>query len=311
MYHSDSISWSHHLDSRWKQSAITIAGGNGRGDRLDQLSGPGGICFDEYNQIIYIVDNGNHRIIEWKLNASHGRIVAGGNGRGSRLDQLNQPTNVVIDREDDSLIVADYGNRRVMRWSRRNSKHGQIITSGIDCSRLTMHEDGSLYVCDWKKNEVRRWNKGETQGILVAGGNGQGSRLNQFDEPAYPFVDEDHTLYVSDSENHRVMKWVRGAKEGIVVAGGNDRGSRLTQLASPRGVVVGQLGQIYVADFDNHRVLRWREGVKEGVIVAGGNGEGNGANQLNHPGGLFLDGEGNLYVADWGNDRIQKFEAIY
>jgi hypothetical protein len=53
----------------------------------------------------------------------------------------------------------------------------------------------------------------------VAGGNGEGNNLNQFNHPSYIFVDEDHSVYVSDLMNHRVMKWMEGAEEGIVVAG--------------------------------------------------------------------------------------------
>ena len=62
----------------------------------------------------------NHRIVEWKNGAINGQIVAGGNGKGNRNDQLNCPTNVIVDKENDSLIICDYGNRRVVRWPRRN-----------------------------------------------------------------------------------------------------------------------------------------------------------------------------------------------
>ena len=60
------------------------------------LSRPFGICFDQCKQRIYIADYWNHRIVEWKSNANDGQIVAGGNGQGNRLDQLNRPTDVII-----------------------------------------------------------------------------------------------------------------------------------------------------------------------------------------------------------------------
>ena len=298
----------HYLDTQWKQSAMTIAGGNGEGNRLDQLSHPYGICCDDRDQTIYIADSWNHRILEWKFNAKHNRIVAGGNGKESRIDQLNLPTDVIIDRHDNSLIVADHGNRRVMRWSRQANVHGQILISDIDCYGLAMHEDGSLYVSDCKKHEIRRWRKGETKGTVVAGGNGQGNQRNQVYTPTYLFVSDDHTLYVSDLFNHRVMKWMKNAKEGIIVAGGNGQGDLMTQLSHPHGVVIDQFGQIYVSDRRNHRVMRWCEGAKEGTIVIGCNGKGQQANQLSYPVYLSLDGEGNLYVVEEGNHRIQKFE---
>jgi sugar lactone lactonase YvrE len=107
-----------------------------------------------------------------------------------------------------------------------------------------MDKDGSLYVFDWKQNEVRRWRKGEINGTIVAGGNGEGNQLNQFHYPTFIFVDDDHALYVSDTGNHRVMKWLKDAKEGIVVAGGNGEGDSVIQVRHPNGVIVDQFGQI-------------------------------------------------------------------
>ena len=237
--------------------------------------------------------------------ATNAQVVAGGNGPGDRTDQLNGPTDVIIDRQNNSFIIADQGNRRVIRWPCGKSQHGQIFISDIDCSRLTMHEDGSLYVSDCKKNEVRRWKKGETQGTLVVNGNGEENQLNY---PTSVFVDSDHTLYICDRNNHRVMKWAKDAKEGIVAAGGNGQGNQASQLSSPEGVIVDQFGDIYVADFGNDRVMRWYEGAVEGSIVVGGNGKGQEPNQLNGPVGLSFDNQENLYVVDYGNHRIQKFE---
>ena len=296
------------LDIRWKQIATTIAGGKGPGNRSDQLNHPLGISLDDQNHLLYIADSDNHRIVEWGLDRNNGRIVAGGNGQGNRLDQLNKPSHVISDRQNKDLIIVDRGNRRVMRWSHHSNLPLQIVIEDTDCVRLAMHEDGSLYVCDCDKHEIRRWKKGEKEGTIVAGGNGQGYQLNQFNSPTYLFVNHDYSLYISDWDNHRVMKWVKDAKEGIIVAGGNGRGDRLTQLSNPQGVIVDQFGRIYVADWGNHRVMRWCEGEKEGTIVVGGNGQGQDKNQLDHPVGLLFDGEGNLYVSDRGNDRIVKFE---
>jgi hypothetical protein len=69
----------------------------------------------------YIADRSNHRILEWKSNATQGLILAGGNRRGNQMNQLNGPTDVIIDHETNTLIIADHENRRVMRWSRQKS----------------------------------------------------------------------------------------------------------------------------------------------------------------------------------------------
>ena len=109
----------HQLKSniKWKPNAQTIAGGNGFGGKLNQLSFPQGIYVDHQQQHIYIADRYNHRILKWRLGENNGEIVAGGNGKGNRIDQLNQPFDVIVDENNKSLIICDCGNRRVVRWS--------------------------------------------------------------------------------------------------------------------------------------------------------------------------------------------------
>jgi sugar lactone lactonase YvrE len=295
-------------NTKWKQDGVTVAGGHGKGNQSNQLYYPKGIYVDDDDQCIYIVDYWNNRIVEWKLGAKMGQVVAGGNGQGNRTDQLNKPTDVVLNKENDSLIICDSINRRVVRWLRRNGTNGQTIISDIDCDGVTMDNNGDLYVSDAEENEVRRWKIGEKKGTLVAGGNGQGNGLNQFNHSASLFVDEDHSVYVSDSYNHRVMKWMKGAKEGMVVAGGQGEGNSLTQLNKPQGVIVDDLGNVYVADWSNHRIMFWSKGSEEGRVIVGENGERQQPNQFYYPQGLSFDRQGHLYVVDHVNHRVQKFE---
>ncbi|CAF1043336.1 unnamed protein product [Adineta steineri] len=289
----------------FQQYAITVAGGNEAGHKLNQLSQPRGIFIDT-DKSVYIADFLNDRIVKWKLNSYNGQIIVGGN----QYNQLNHPTDIIFDNKNNSFIISDNTNKQVIRYFDKNQTNQQILVSNINCSGLTIDKNGSIYVSDCENNEVRRWKQGDKKGELVAGGNGKGNHLNQLSFPTNIFIDEDYSLYISDSSNHRVMKWKKDAKEGIVVAGGNSRGNSLKQLANVEGVIVDRLGKIYVADYWNHRVMRWCEGDKEGEIVVGGNGEGNQSNQLNGPMGLSFDNEENLYVVDRYNHRIQKYEKI-
>ncbi|CAF4105669.1 unnamed protein product [Adineta steineri] len=295
------------INLKWKQNAITVAGGNGEGQQLNQLNYPYGIFIDEKKNVL-IADYFNHRIVEWKYNAIEGHIIAGGNGLGNQLDQLHSPIDVIVNPQNHSIVIADWGNRRVIQWL--NQKQ-QILILNTDCVSLAMDKNDFLYVSDHGKNEVRRWKIGEyNEGAIVAGGNGRESHLNQLNDPTFIFVDEDQTVYVSDKSSNRVMKWRKDAKEGIVVAGGNGEGGNLNQFSGPHGVIADHLGQIYVADSENHRIMRWCEGKEEGEIVVGGNGIGGESNRLYRPTSLSFDDEGNLYVADTENHRIQKFEII-
>ncbi|CAF0763281.1 unnamed protein product [Adineta steineri] len=289
---------------KWKQQGITVAGGNGDGDQLNQLGFPGTINIDE-NKTILILDKNNRRIVEWKYGSNSSQIILG------VYDRLFYPTDIVVDKENNALIIYDTGSRRIIRWFRENQTIQEILAFNPNIY-LAMDKNGSIYICDYYANEVRRWKDGDkTRGTIVAGGNGYGTDLNQFRSPRCIFVDDDYSVFVSDWGNDRVMKWKQGATEGIAVAGWNNNGGNLDQLSNPEGVLVDQLGHIYVADYNNHRVVRWCDGDIYGSVVVGGNGVGNGSNQLNSPARLSFDTEGNLYVVDQRNRRVQKFEISH
>jgi sugar lactone lactonase YvrE len=294
------------LNATWSQNGVTVFGDNGSGSGLNQLSYPWGLFVDD-NATVYIADSSNNRIVKSKCCIVNGQVVAGGNGAGNLTDQLNGPKDVIVNRESDSLIICDHGNRRVMQWPLRCGTNGEVIISNIECQGLTMDDRGFLYVSDTEYHNVTRWRVGNTQKLVVAGGNEKGDSHNQLNRPSYIFVDRDYSVYVSDTGNHRIMKWTESAEKGIVVAGGRGKGKNLTQLAYPGGVVVDHYGIVYVTDSENHRIMRWFEGEKMGRVLVDGNVAREQSKSLYYPQGLSFDRQGNLYVSDMANHRIQRF----
>ncbi|CAF4272463.1 unnamed protein product, partial [Rotaria sp. Silwood2] len=255
-----------------------------------------------------VADWNNNRIVEWQVGASEGKVIAGGNGQGSRLDQVVFATDVLLDSTTNSVIICEDRNRRVVRWSRNpGTMQGELLLDDIFCEGLAMDKERNLYVTDTLESEVRRYALGSKNGTLVAGGHRKGIGKNQFNNPVSLFVDQQQTVYVSDTENHRVMKWEKGATEGVVVAGNNGDGNTLKQLSYPGGLFVDSIGTVYVTDIRNHRVMRWPKGAQQGTVIVGGNGAGDAADQLAGPANISFDKRGNLYVFDSGNQRIQRF----
>ena len=286
------------VNATWSQDGVPI---------VRELKRPHGLLIDD-DQKVLIADFGNHRIMQYKLNGTEEKVVAGGNGKGNRTNQLDEPTNVVVDQETSCLIICDSGNRRVVRWSRQiNTTQGEILVENIRCYGIALDEQRNLYVSDTEKHQVRRYQLGDKNGTVVAGGNGKGSNLTQLNNPIYLFVDQEQNFYVSDNQNHRVTKWNKDAKKGVLVAGGRDKGNLPDQLAAPDGIFVDSYGTVYVVEHDSHRVTRWLRGAQNGSKIAGGNGEGGDANRLKAPFGLAFDQQGNLYVADTENGRVQRF----
>ncbi|CAF1312888.1 unnamed protein product [Adineta steineri] len=183
------------INSKWKQ--------NGSGNRLNQLFYPVGIFVDD-EKTIYIVDSRNHRIVEWKFNSANGQIIAGTNREGSAYNQLNVPENIIFDKNNNSLIICDGGNRRVIQWLYQNGIKQRILISNIDCYGLAIDKNGFLYISDLHKDE----REGNDKGEIVVGGNGQGRESNQLNGPTGLTFDGEGNLYVADYHNHRVQKFL-------------------------------------------------------------------------------------------------------
>ncbi|CAF1340574.1 unnamed protein product [Adineta ricciae] len=280
-------------NKKWKQKGLTIIGDCGKGNRLDQVSRFEGISIDE-NKTILIADTENHRVLLWKFRSKSGQIIVDENPKRNVNERIKCPMNVIFYKDKKSFIISDRENRRVIRCYGRYKENQEVLFNDIDCWGLAMDTNGNIFVSDYEKNEIRKWKKGKINGILVAGGNGNGNKLNQFNGPTYIFIDSEDSIYVADNFNHRIMKWEKNARQGIVVAGGND--------------FVDQFHQIFIADWGNHRIMKWIEGDNKGSVVVGGNGNGKESNQLAYPTGLAFDQQGNLYVADSLNYRIQLYE---
>ncbi|CAF3347113.1 unnamed protein product [Rotaria socialis] len=270
------------VNARWSHIGVTVAGGYREGYATNELDHPCGLVIDE-DQAVVIADSYNDRVVQWKFGDTNGQVIAGGRDRGNRLDQLNGPVDVLIDKETDSLIISDRENRRVVRWSRRSgTTQGEVLFKNIKCYGLAIDDQRYIYVADTDKHEVRRFRIGNKHGTIVAGGHGKGVQLKQLNAPTYIFVDQEQAVYVSDNNNHRVMKW-------------------------NKGLIVDTSGTIYVADSNNKRVMCWPKGATLGTIAVDGNGSREGTDQLNNAVGLSFDRHVTLYVVDSLKARVQRF----
>ena len=97
-------------NASWEKNGVTVTGGHRRRSAANKLHNPFGLCLDDDTTLI-VADTSNHRIIQWKLNDTNGQVVAGGKGAGNLLHQLNYPSDFLIDKETNSLIICDQGNQ--------------------------------------------------------------------------------------------------------------------------------------------------------------------------------------------------------
>ncbi|CAF1164520.1 unnamed protein product [Adineta steineri] len=93
-----------------------MAGGNGKGQNLNQLIQPQGVIVDHLGQI-YVADGGNERVMRWCEGKEEGEIVVSGNSLGNQPNQFYGPNGLSFD-DEGNLYVADYWNRRIQKFER-------------------------------------------------------------------------------------------------------------------------------------------------------------------------------------------------
>jgi hypothetical protein len=115
----------------------------------------------------------------------------------------------------------------------------------LNNSMTDLNPDG----VDWYRNGVliKSFND---QGIIVAGGNGAGKALNQFDQPYGLFVDSMKNIYVADYNNSRVIKWKPGNNTGEEVASADLFGANPTDVATDGQLLYVSGGEDYVNEFN-------------------------------------------------------------
>ncbi|CAF5176606.1 unnamed protein product, partial [Rotaria magnacalcarata] len=68
---------------------------------------------------------------KWSQN---GVTVAGGNGQGGATNQIYYPYGLVVN-DDQTVVIADWGNHRIIQWKKDDTTNGQVVAGGKHCKR--------------------------------------------------------------------------------------------------------------------------------------------------------------------------------
>ncbi|CAF1058505.1 unnamed protein product [Didymodactylos carnosus] len=290
----------------WNTTGITVAGSNNgtSGSSLAQLNSPYDLVID-YNNVMYISDLSNNRIVQWIENNTSANLIIGGN------NGLNEPAGLFMDNQNN-LYVADTLNSRIEKYSLNDpigttvfGQYGRGSSSNqLDQSYALFIDvlNNSYYISDTQNHRIMLWTLDASNGIIVAGGNGRGNGANQLNQPYGICIDSNSTIYIADCGNNRVQQWYRNFQTGNTVANG---------LMCPTAVVLDTVGNMYIVDQGNHRILRWMIGAQSGATLIGTTGVyGSQPNLLYYPSSIRFDLNWNLFVADYENNRIQRFNLV-
>jgi len=248
-----------HRIIKWKfgeRNGEVVAGGNGPGNRIDQLIYPSSVILDRNKKSLIICDLGNRRVIRWSLENQNNKEI---------LIEDISCSGLMMNNKGD-LFVSDCRRNEVKRW-KKDEKQGTFVAGGNgkgdelnqlnNPGSIFVDREDSIYVSDRWNHRVMKWLKGAKEGIIVAGGQGQGNSLKQLSNPQGLVVNENGDVFMADCSNNRVMCWPSGSEEGHVVVGGNGQGEGLNQLNNPGGLVFDRANNLYVADWYNHRIQRF------------------------------------------------------
>lgn len=274
-----------------------VPGGSGDGGpaRAAQLWRPHGVAVDNHGHV-YVADSPNHRIrcIDLATDiistvAGTGRDGYNGDGIPATQAKLDRPRFLIV-APDQSLIIADTGNRRV----RRVSPSGTITTIA---------------------------GTGEA-GYSGDGGPATAARL---DDPRGLALDADGNLYVSNAEGSPVPSVRRIDPSGVIttLAGGNPAGfagdggpATAARLNEPRSIALSGRS-LYIADSLNHRIRRVNldTGLIDTVVgtgLAGYSGDGGppADARVSEPRGVAVTDGGDVVVVDTGNNRIRLITGM-
>jgi sugar lactone lactonase YvrE len=299
-------------NASWNQTAVTIAGWTNAtdGSSLSQLSCPFGLSITN-NDILYISDAHNHRIVVVDLNSTANKFSIG-SGQGSSPSQFSYPNNNFIVKT--SLYVLDTANRRVQKLSLNGSDPITVFRSDELNQPFYLYVDNNdnIYVSDTFNYRVLLVHSNSTNFTIVAGTGVQGPNNDQLNWPYGVFVNHNKTIYIADRHNHRIMKWFSEASAGILAAGDGSPGSSSTQLNEPTHIIVDVNEYMYISDGGNARIIRWASNSNFGLCIAACTSTvGTALTQLNGPHSLAFDSYGSLYVSDYVNHRVQKFQILY
>ncbi|CAF3740894.1 unnamed protein product [Rotaria magnacalcarata] len=164
-----------------------------------------------------MLDDGICTSATWNRN---GITAAGGNGKGSALNQLNYPYGLYVD-DDAAVYVVDSLNYRVLMkiifFNRKLTKVFECFTPGV------------------------------SRGRVVVGNNEEGNHNNQLSYATKVVVDRTGTMFICDSDNKRVMRWFQNGNHGQTIIAN----------ISFIGLAMDNKGSLYVSDNEKYRVTKY------------------------------------------------------
>lgn len=291
--------------------------GPGVGDK-PEFAKPMGAAWNRSGNRIYVADTQNNRVVVFN---DRGRYVSqfGGFGIAKPLQgakrtwdpgELNYPTDVAVDENDD-VFVADFYNDSISvfdskgEFLRRFPDPNKMVgkgSSGQEGGGIAVTavavQDGKVYATDEFQVFVF-----DTDGKLLRQFGKPGQARGDLDRPGGISVDSRGRIYVSDSNHNRVtafspqgeVLWVTGEPLSDL------RKKTDNPFVLPRGMTILRDGSILVADPLGQQLVKVDE---LGAVIAEYGARGVSEGEVNFPNDVSSRND-RILIADRENNRVQ------
>lgn len=140
-----------------------------------------GVAVDKEKNV-YMSEANRHRVLQWSPRTNTTTVVAGRtDSNGSASDQLDHPQGIYINRDGNSVYIADMWNSRIQRYISGIEQGATVAglsngTAGDAPQALNYPNDvivdeetNVVYVIDTSNNRVQRWKPLAAEGETIAG----------------------------------------------------------------------------------------------------------------------------------------------
>ncbi|CAF4028003.1 unnamed protein product [Adineta steineri] len=313
LYVADCINNRVQLFQSGESSGITLVGSESLNPTII-LEWPSEITLDA-EKYLFIVDSNNHRIVGSSMNGF--RCLVGCYGRGSKSNQLHNPSVLSFDRSGNMFITDEY-NSRIQKflltkdsfalsfnqpklcltaaWNPNGITFADEAIVGKHPPAIFVNTNNTIHVINQQNSTIVMWQEESDHPTKIITGN--------FTVLYSLFVTLNGDIYIGDGlKDGRIQKWSSETNIFVTVMNVN---------SSCYGLFVDINDALYCSMSAHHQVVKrsLNDSVMSSNRVAAGTGAyGSALNQLYDPRGIFVDVNLDLYVTDCRNNRVQLFQS--
>lgn len=271
-----------------------------KGSGTGEMYWPYSVAIRATDRLAFIADTLNNRITVWDV-ATRKQIAAYTGGG------LKQPRSVTVVEGGNKIMVADWGNNRIVELSYSKTSGFALtraIAPGLNGPEgAGVDVNGDTWVADTNNNRVLVINRSGTITNTITSVAGK-----NLSKPGAISI-SGGSVFVSDTNNDRVLRY---ALKDTPPPTGGPKLEKVLYGYAPADMypvdVTSTSSHYYVVDPGRYSIFGVNRSTGKVDYTAGGT-RGSGADELAAARALAADSGGNIWVADTPNNRLVRYDS--